>query len=239
MKSLEKFYSSFVSAWNMVNDIPFPGENTGDDSAADSFLTAAMIPVAGFVPGIVLAALGMFCRGSVAGSLIWAFAALTVIEMISSGRCGMFAAKKISEKIFGENSKSFVHSAATLLMIFKLAALYIISYSCNTGFAVIFFILVFSFQMYCAVFPEKRAMILVDDNEKRYLFVFPAVMAFLWFWSYPLAVLLSLCAVYAVFMLFRKKVWSEKTVLNGDDITLAAGFLEVILLVCATVSAGV
>lgn len=239
MKSLEKFYSSFVSAWNMVNDIPFPGAYREDDSGAESFWHAAMIPVAGAVPGIILAAIGVFCRGSVAGSLLWAFAALVVMELINSGRSGMFAAEKISEWIFRENSKSFVPSAATLLMQFKLAALYIISYNRNTGFAVVFFILIFSFQMYCATFSEKQAVIAVDEDEKRYLYVFPAAITFLWFWFYPLAVLLSVCAVFAVFTLFRKKIWCDNQVLNGDDITLAAGFLEVILLVCATVSAGI
>ena len=127
MKSLEKFYSSFVSAWNMVNDIPFPGEYAEDEYGAEGFWHAAMIPVVGFVPGIILAALGMFCRGSAAGSLLWAFAALAIMELVNSGRSGMFVAEKISEWIFRKNSKSFVSSAATLLMQFKQCPLLILT----------------------------------------------------------------------------------------------------------------
>ena len=89
------------------------------------------------------------------------------------------------------------------------------------------------------LYVYDKTLITKIDDEKRYLCIFPAVMTFLWFWAYPLAVLLSVCAVFAVFALFRKKIWSEDQVLNGDDITLAAGFLEVILLVCAIVSAGI
>lgn len=239
MKTLEKLYSSFVSAWDLMIDIPLPGERVKPCSYGDRFSEAAMMPVTGVVPGMVLAALGLFCRGTVAGSIIWAFAALSVMEMINSGRSGKLAADKFSAWIFRNGSETFVSSAVTLLMLFKLAALFTVSYSCNTGFMVVFFVLLFSVQMYCATFPEERAIISVEEEMKRYLYVFPAVVIFIWFWSNPAAVLVSVCAAVATVIFFRKKVWREEPVLSGDDVTLAAGFMEVILLLCAIIFPGI
>lgn len=239
MKNLENLYNSFVSAWDMVMDVSLPGTPRRDYFEEDAFGTAVMIPVVGAVPGIILAALGLFCRGSVAGSLIWAFAALVVMELINSGRSGRFAAEKISALIFRGDAEKFCSSATTLIMIFKLAALYALSFCGNTGFAVLFFVLVFAFQMYCAVFPVENALIQVEDEKKSYLYIFPSAVAFLWFWSYPAATLLCLGAVCGIAVFFRKKVWIDSGAINGDDITLAAGFVELILLLCAIIFPGI
>ena len=239
MKSLEKFYRSFVSAWDMVMDIPLPCRREDEYYDAEGFSSAAMIPVVGLFPGVLLAALGMFCRGSIGGSVIWAFAAFVVMEAVNSGRGERFVAEKISALIFKNDSRSFVPSVVTLIMLFKLAALFIVCFSRNTGFITLLFVLVFAFQMYCATFPESQAIIAVEPDEKRWLYVFPAVMIFLWFWGYPAIVLLSLAAVAATAWFFRTKVWQDKAVLNGDDVTLAAGFLEVFILICAIVFQGI
>ena len=239
MKSLENLCRAFYSAWDMMIDVPLPECRDNGYFYENNFLTSVMIPAVGAVPGILLAALGTVLDKSVAGSILWAFAAVIVSELITSGRAGKFVADSLTKLIFRQSSECFVNSVVTFLMLFKLAAFYLISYSGNTGFAVLLFVLVFAFEMYLVTFPEKNAILALEPEDMHWaLYLFPAVVVFLWFWSFPPAVLSSAAAVYGVAVLFRKRVWQEDHVISADDVTLCAGCAEFAILICAIIFLG-
>ncbi|MBQ7396515.1 MAG: hypothetical protein IJW08_08250 [Lentisphaeria bacterium] len=238
MKHLEKICSSFLSAWNMMIDIPLPWAEKFDVQESSSFDTAVMIPVAGAVPGVILAALGILLNVNIPCSAIWAFAAVIIMEMVNSGRSGKMVAEKIAEFIFKESAGSFVNSMVTFVILFKLAAFFAIANGENTGFILLFFVLVFSLEMYCATFGEENSIIKVESGERWKLYLIPGAIAFLWFWSYPLATLVSLAVTAGTALFFRKKVWSEDYIVNGNDVTFASGCAEVLLLLCSMIILG-
>ena len=221
----------------MMIDVPLPGEQS-DDCCDDNFLSAAMIPVVGAVPGILLAVLGVLLEESVAGSIIWAFAAVIVSELITSGRADKFAAAGLAKLIFKEAAESFVNSAVTFVMLFKLAAFYFIAYSENTGFAVLLFVLMFTLEMYLVTFPERNALLELEEDGRKKLYLLPAAVLFIWFWSFPLAALFSAAAAWGTALFFRKKVWGSEHRITPDDVTLCAGCAEICILVCAIIFLG-
>ena len=235
MNRTDKFIDSFREAWSMVIDVPH-GEN--DNRAAVPFLTAAFIPLAGVVVGVLLTAAG-FVLAWKAGAVLWAFAALLVTELVDSGRGSRAFSEYVCKKLLNMSDGYFMQAAGTLLLIFKLAALYVISRSGNCGFMIVFFVVVFSVEMYLAAMPERGAILEVDEDEKRFLWVIPGVVVFLTFWIYPFAVLFSVLAAWGTIVLCRKKIWAKDRVLTGDDITFASGVCEAVLFAVAIITLGV
>lgn len=232
---MEKIYSSFCEAWNMVIDVPLAAEDGG--RAAEPHLVAMFIPLAGVICGVLLTALGVLCawRG---GAFLWAFAALIALELVDSGRGSRQVASSIEKFISRSGKAGVLPAAGTLLMIFKLAALYIISRGGNCGYMTVFFVTVFSVEMYLAVLPGRGQLIAVDEEDKKLIGIIPAAVGFFWFWFYPYATVLSAVAAWGIVKVFRKKVWKEGFVPGGDDITLVSGFCEVVLLAAAVLTMG-
>ena len=231
MKSLEKLSSAFCSAWDMMIDIPLPGrrDETYSDYS-DSFLTAAMIPVVGMVPGIILCALGVLVVKSVAACAVWAVFAVLVSELVNSGRGVKLMAEHLAKAIYKESYGTFVNTLVMFIMLFKLAAFFCLAYNLGAKFALLIFVLIFTFEMYGVIFPERNAMLELDEHEKKMAYVIPAAAAFVYFWRFPVLTLVSIAAVWGIIMILRRKVWSDSHKVTADEITLFAEYTEVVLL---------
>ena len=233
MNRLEEIYSSFCNAFEMVIDIPLP-EKLRREGEENPFLTAMFIPVVGIAAGILLSAAGVICTSGAAGSLIWAFAAAAFIELSDSGRAGMFTSERAARMIYKESAPTFVPVLLMGISIFKLAALFLISFAGKCGYMVPFFTAVFTVEMYLAVYGGKNPVLTVEEEDRKGLWIAPALVFFIFFWSYPYAVLFTAAASAAVVMLFRKRMRTDYPV-TGDDITCVAGAVQLLLLLIAII----
>ena len=231
MKSFETFANSLRDAWGLVVDVRYPLASE-EYEPGDPVWQAALIPFCGCVAGILLAALGVLLPSGVAGSLIWAFAALAVLILKDSGRSVKFISEKCAKLFFRQSAESFIQALNTAFILFRLAALFVIAYGGFRGAMILLLTSVFAVESYLAV-NSPAPVIDIEDKERRYIWVVPAIAAFLTFWGRPLFTLVVILLSCGVVWYFRSRVWKEDYPVSGDDITFVSGIVELTLLTAA------
>ena len=231
MKSFEKFSDSLREAWELVIDVryPFAGEEQRD---GDPVLRAMLIPLCGCVAGVLLTALGKLIPAGGAGSLLWALIALFLLDLKDSGRAVKFISRKISGAIFKNDSGEFVSALNVELMLLRLAALFVIVWQYTCGGMIPVLTAVFTVESFLAV-NNPVPVIELEGNERKFIWLVPAAVAFLSFWSMPLFTVVCVALPAGVVWCFKTRVWKEDQPVSGDDITLCAGVVELLLLICA------
>jgi hypothetical protein len=231
MKSFEKFTNSLREAWELVIDVRYPFAFE-DPQEPDPVLQAVLIPFCGCIAGILLAALGKLIPGGGAGSLLWALIALFLLDLKDSGRAVKFISQKISCAIFKNDSGEFVSALNVELMLLRLAALFVIVWQGTCGGMIPVLTAVFAVESFLAV-NNPVPVIELEDRERKFIWIIPAAVAFLAFWSMPLFTVVCAALSAAVVWCFKTRVWKEEHPVSGDDITLCAGVVELLLLICA------
>ena len=231
MKSFEKFANSLREAWELVIDVRYPFAFE-DPQEPDPVLQAALIPFCGCAAGILLAALGKLIPGGGAGSLLWALIALSLLDLKDSGRAVKFISQKVSGVIFKNNSGDFLSTLNVEIMLLRLAALFVTAWQGSCGCMIPVLTAVFAVESFLAV-NNPCPIIELENRERKFIWIVPAVVAFFTFWSMPHCTVVCVGLSAAVVWCFKTRVWKEDHPVSGDDITLCAGALELLLLVCA------
>lgn len=231
MKSFETLTNSFRDAWEMVVDVRYPLASE-EYAPGDPVLQAALIPLCGCALGVLISALGILLPSQIAGSILWAFAALVILELKDSGRGLKFVSGNCAKLLFKENHQQFVPSLNTALMLLKIAALIVIGVNGARGVMIVLLTSVFTVESYLAV-SDPVPVIDIEMREKRFVWGIPAVIAFFAFWTAPLFTVASAALPVGVVWYFKTHIWKENQPVSGDDITLVAGVVELTLLIVA------
>ena len=231
MKSFETFVNSFRNAWELVVDVRWPLASE-DDAQGDPVWQAALIPLCGCALGVLIFALGILLPSQIAGSILWAFAALVILELKDSGRGLKFVSGKCAKLLFKENHQQFVPSLNTALMLLKIAALIVIGVNVAREIMIVLLTSVFAVESYLAV-SDPVPVIDIEEREKRFIWGIPVVIAFFAFWTAPLFTVASAALPAGIVWYFKTHIWKENQPVSGDDITLVAGVVELTLLVVA------